>query len=370
MTRLSVSAVVVVSALFTAAAAGCGGNASGTDASPAIEPSPAANTGFSSSSPDERFIAISGTSDHDIWAVGWRDASPRWVLRHFDGASWSLTTADAPGLPFGVWARSPDDAWAVGSNGAALHWQGMRWDVIDTSAILTPGTPASPCTAGCSGPQTSLASVFSVAPDDVWAVGYAFTGTPSNTNPALVVHYDGKTWTRSTVDAPDGLFRVWGSASNDVWAAGAQGITFHWDGMQWSRVDAGTSLYRLGLWGSAKDDVWAVGNGGMVTRFDGRAWSRISDEGITQFDAVSGSAANNVWAVGSFQRSPTASAPLVTGRAVGHWDGSHWATCKAAKSRSLKDLWVSPTGRVWGLDNGIGGGVVELPSTLPSQCEP
>jgi len=37
-----------------------------------------------------------------------------------------------PGALNAVWGSGPDDAWAVGSSGITVHWNGSTWSEVDS----------------------------------------------------------------------------------------------------------------------------------------------------------------------------------------------------------------------------------------------
>ncbi|MBX3206177.1 MAG: hypothetical protein KF764_13990 [Labilithrix sp.] len=320
------------------------------------------------SSPDEKFVAISGVNDNDIWALGSRGAAT-WALRHWDGTTWKDSATSVPvfsgrdSFPLGISVTSTDDAWAVGTNGVVRHWDGKSWAPSDTQSFVLPDTGEGPrdCMK-CMIVETSLFSVYGAARDDVWAVGYA-SPVPDWYDPALVVHYDGVAWARVKVDVGDGLFQVWGTGPRDVWAAGSSGLTIHFDGNAWTRMDGGTTLYRWGIWGSAANDVWAVGQSGGITRFDGSRWlereRQPSSDVYREHRAISGSSPNDVWAVGSAQALSPPRAPPPAQRLVSRWDGARWTTA-VTNDAPLTGVWVSPFGRVW-----VTGSAIEEISSMP-----
>ena len=62
-------------------------------------------------------IRLGGTAANDLWAV----------LSHWTGSTW--TRADTvPGTVLDLWARSPDEVYALGSGGI-LRWDGVVWSV-------------------------------------------------------------------------------------------------------------------------------------------------------------------------------------------------------------------------------------------------
>jgi Carboxypeptidase regulatory-like domain len=84
---------------------------------------------------------VSGTSPRDVWAVGFRqipdgehsDVAP--LIEHWDGRQWSLIDIVPAQTLYGVKAIAPNDAWAVGTDGARqaiLHWDGSSWSKVPT----------------------------------------------------------------------------------------------------------------------------------------------------------------------------------------------------------------------------------------------
>jgi hypothetical protein len=123
------------------------------------------------------------------------------------------TTYTAKGGLLGVAAASDSSAWAVGYTGQSygspkillLHWNGSSWSKVSFKD---------------SGAAGELAAITVVNSKDAWAVGY--TGSPTGTTHSLIVHYNGKTWSPVTSPAPvtgGSLGAVWAS-TKEVWAAG------------------------------------------------------------------------------------------------------------------------------------------------------
>jgi hypothetical protein len=88
--------------------------------------------------------SIWSSGPDDLWVLGLG------VTRHFDGESW---TDIVPAWPIEVWGTRLDDAWAQGSGGTALHYDGSSWSnvTLNTGHVLL--------SFGGSGPG------------NVWAVG-------------------------------------------------------------------------------------------------------------------------------------------------------------------------------------------------------
>ncbi len=114
---------------------------------------------------------ITVAPDGTVWAVGAVDSleAPGVVLRLQGGRFVQLPVPRGTEELRGIAAPAAHEAWAVAMNGI-LRWDGHRWK-------------------RSSAPIGSHSSISADAPDDVWAVGTTASGL-------LVVHWDGKTWTR------------------------------------------------------------------------------------------------------------------------------------------------------------------------------
>jgi hypothetical protein len=215
-------------------------------------------------------------SPSDIWAVGANGAA-----LHYDGQSWTgLTGPDADDFK-GVWGAAPDDVWMMGI-GATYHWDGARLSPI----------------AG--GPEGM--AIFGSGPADIWTVSFG----------GAMFHYDGQTW--SAVNPPPtstDLFAGWAWAPNSAWAGGGGGLILHWDGSTWRPVpNTGVSGDVRSMWSSGPNDLWVLTDGG-VRRFNGSTWSSIA--GAPAFGkAIHGSSPTDVWVTGTDSTS--------------HYDGAAWTT--------------------------------------------
>src|SRR5262249_52879442 len=149
------------------------------------------------------------------------------------------------------------------------HWDGRAWSLV----------PSPPSGA----PDTSLAGLAVIAPQDIWAVGTTYTLGKGAT---LVEHWDGRAWT--IVPAPNpgmlgsDLSSVAAAGSDDVWAVGTttnqggpiQTLVEHWDGATWQVVPSPNRgpivNHLLDVAVVTPDDVWAAGN-----YFDGATYQTV-----------------------------------------------------------------------------------------------
>jgi hypothetical protein len=218
---------------------------------------------------------------------------------------------------------TPTLAWAVGaySKGATQYgsliekWTGgTSWSVVGTG-----------------GKNADLGDVAAFGADSAFAVGSI--PNASGEQP-LVTHWNGSTWTRTTLPVPSGaiagrLVAVSGSSSSDVFAIGAyiaKGNSYllieHWNGSAWTRV----IMPSADKPNSDPVDVISVGSGDMwMTGFSGatealRFWHY---NGTWTLEAtppglgpLAGTSDTNVWMVGRYNSSGT---PLE------RYNGSSWA---------------------------------------------
>ncbi len=208
-----------------------------------------------------------------------------------------------------------------------------------------------------SGTTQHLFRVWGSARDDVWVVGTAGT----------ILHFDGLTWSSSASGIEHDLYGVWGSGPNDVWAVGASAAMLHFDGLAWSPVVTGSERTTSinAVWGSEPNDVWAVGS--EILHFDGSNWTSarpgfldgaaLSGDESQRGDAdkelrgVWGSATNDVWAVGA-NCSYFGSSVACYSENMLHWDGALWSVVVSPYGVPWTDVWGSGPRDVWATSGG------------------
>jgi hypothetical protein len=307
--------------------------------------------------------AVSAVSASDAWAVGdYTDDSTGatvTLILHWGGTSWSQVPSPSPSSAenhlYGVSAVSATDAWAVGSyiddttahsDTLILHWDGTSW-----SELASPN-PSS---------YNFLLSVSANSQTDAWAVGHHEGSTDrfGCRCRTLILHWDGKTWSKLSSPSPNpaGNFLLGVSADSitDAWAVGydhiSQGdtLTLHWDGTSWSKVrspNPGSDRNLLfGVSGSRPHNVWAVGgflplgapgNKTLILHWDGRRWSKIESPNPSRIDnflnGVTAYSATHAWAVGDYRKDTT----HVYRTLVLHWTGSGWSRVRSPSPSSVK----------------------------------
>jgi hypothetical protein len=293
------------------------------------------------------------------------------VALNYDGTEW--TRVDAPGTFTLRWvdALSRDFAVAVGTNGAVFWWNGSTWRYDDTSGTTRP-----------------LYGVQILAEDDIWAAGAegtaihwdgtGWTVLPTGTgrhfyrlfvlapdnvytcgSVGTLMHYDGTSWTTITPPpwAAVDLQSMWAFEPSTLWIVGATGLIarYHVDTDTWEQMVSGTGEVLYSIWGAAPDDLWVAGGaavGDVLLHWDGTAWSR--DEAAPVLDprgllGLSGLAGDNI---------------IVHGRDGGimHYDGTSWrpmeggvtASLRAIAGLSGRDVFVTGTATSFGGDVSTG----------------
>lgn len=272
------------------------------------------------SSTGNDLAAIWGSSPNDIWAVG-----ARGTAIHFNGTEWQPVTTNSMAALSGVWAASPTDAWSVGADASGLalyHWNGSQWLHTDLPA---PG-------------RVTMRAVWGSASDDVWAVG----GSMDSGDPG-VWHWDGGTWRPEFIPGgrPMPLFSVAG-ISNRVSLVGL-GLEFYQhspSGWNAPQMPPRGALFSGGMCVSADGAAWITSPNASVYRYAAGGWSTMTLPSAGPWrDLWCGQ--GGPWAVGDNGQ-------------IAHWNGTSWGLESAGRA-GLAALWGTDTGTLWAV--GAGGAV-------------
>jgi hypothetical protein len=213
----------------------------------------------------EWLLGVWGASASDIFVVGYYDTALfiSGEMLHGGGTNWAstLTGSGDDNILYGVGGSSGSDVFAVGGNvfpgsgPCVVHFDGASW------------------TASTAAGGGVMASVWSASPTDAFAAGCGGAGC-SATFPlplggsSAVWRYDGAKWTPMTVPAGPMLTSVWGSSSSDVFAVGwrvngdntTTAGALHFDGASWQTMGFPSSVAWIsGVSGTSPTDVYAVG---------------------------------------------------------------------------------------------------------------
>jgi hypothetical protein len=211
------------------------------------------------------FFSVWGSSATDVFAVGGANTDfDRALIAHYDGTRWSEMTLEHRDdrILRDVSGSSSHDVYAVGylnpsaslrrkfslsaraglfSQGVILHYDGAVWSEVQL-----------PVTA-----NIALSAVWAGAPNDVFVVG-------DTEDQGIILHFDGSAWSEMPAPPTGALLDVWGSSGSDVYAVGV-GTILHYDGQNWSE-NLAASQRLAGVWGASPTDVFVAGSSGTVLR--------------------------------------------------------------------------------------------------------
>lgn len=283
---------------------------------------------------DEALMGVAGSSERDVWAVGADVGAGKGPLvLHFDGTAWSRLDPGTKGHLWWVHAFSDGTALFGGVRSTIVQWNG--------SAFVRQATPGLA--------RQTVFGIWGSAPNDAYAVGSGTSGRRG-----FIWHFDGTSWAEVPMpaDVPvhdgetPGLFKVWGTGANDVWAVGADGLVLHktdsWQRVAISRTD---TLFTVS---GRKGQVLISGGGrtSVLLEGDGDTFADVSPSSVSlvQGVATDPSDATLAYAVGDQG-------------AVFSRTGSGWSkvdTQLALSVESLHAVWVDPKGGAWA----VGGKVL------------
>jgi hypothetical protein len=275
---------------------------------------------------------MSAASATDIWAV--TDCN----TLHWNGRTWSsvaIPEPSGPNLQAAVASVSADragDAWALGTTYVATtgaegsfvdHWNGKTWLRVKLPSL---------------GTTTGLEAISATSPSNVWAVGTSGTAISAPMK-LVLLHWNGRTWTRVTAPATGQWFMTVSTmtsiSAKNIWLTGWGKVTddrssnripllLHWDGKHWTKTGAPAGrgeLFQIAVTGGVP---WAVGDTYSpsattwsfdVLRWDGTRWVHTTPPVQGNYGSLSGLAARpggGLWAVGTIENATyTTLKPLI-----------------------------------------------------------
>jgi len=132
-------------------------------------------------------------------------------------------------------------------------------------------------------------------------------------------------WHIYDVMLSDRLRAVHGTASDDVWAVGERGVVLHFDGRTWTRVNVGLLDELYDVFAVSRDDVWVVGENSAIAHLVDRVWTPV--RGVvpsgTRLIGVTANGPSDVWVL---PEGPIDVGATVSEHAAVHFDGMRWST--------------------------------------------
>jgi hypothetical protein len=255
-------------------------------------------------------------------------------------------------------------------DGACVSKVCVECQSIDLSGCRAPGWNAMTSPTG-----VQLADLWVASASEAYAVGEMRT----------LLHYDGATWSASTLDVPEldagaALEGVWGTTPADVFVVSGGGEVVQLDGTTWRTVHttaqalqaiagAGTTVIAVGgagtiasntggwstqvvsppaplfgVWVGDANNAIAVGSQGMIFRFKDGAWTvdRAQQTNEPPLRGVWGRSPDDLFAVGD--RLPPANAPNILRYENGTWTR---ITTNLPFGTSFTQVWGTADGHVF-----------------------
>ncbi|NNE17472.1 MAG: hypothetical protein HKN10_03235, partial [Myxococcales bacterium] len=214
-----------------------------------------------------------------------------------------------------LWGTAEDDIFLAAGWGLLAHFDGTRWRPFEFQ-----------------GPKDfyEMSFIFGFTSDDVY-VGIGGQAT----------HYDGESWSVVEGLSELGVFDMWGSGPNDVYALGSS-ILMHFDGLEWSEVvtDLPTDPFWRQITGSGEKHVVVLGQEGAPSSrprfayFDGLRWreAQVPVEGILR----------DVWSAG-----PNDTYAVGRNGTILHFDGEKLTQMDSGTDKHLSKVHGTPGGEVF-----------------------
>ncbi len=286
---------------------------------------------------------LDGWPDYALGAYC-RDGDGRLVGVGECGRTWEYaqggwSEVDSRPLPLirRVWGLEADDLYATSDDGKVWRWDGTRLAVMDS---LT---------------EINLQGIWGSSSSDIHVAGVRG-----------IWHWDGQNWQQTWEPWRGGIgfgLELWGSAPDDVWAAGSDGAIVHFDGRSWERVEGVTDKDLYAIWGSGRENVYIGGNKDLV-HFDGERWESVPGFKRQRVTGLWGSGPDDVWAAtdqGLLHFDGETWAPTglrehtsgvwgtcatdvltLTENNLLHYDGNRWRSVRRADAKMIKQLWGKP----------------------------
>ncbi|HEX5571412.1 MAG TPA: hypothetical protein VFX31_08500 [Ktedonobacterales bacterium] len=220
---------------------------------------------------------------HQLWALTLRTANDGWAvgsdgaIMHWNGIAWSQTPLPPDSHSSGpyldaVAAPAATEAWAAGLGGAMLRWDGATWQAVDLATQLAAESPQ-PVDDGLLTPY--ITGLAMTAPGEGWAVGSARNQHGQDIGEVLECRA-GQWRIAQTLPGvvPHALAL---DARGNGWAVGANGVILRLQDGRWSQVASPTSDPLLSVSIAPDGQAWAAGWAGRLLHEQQGAWSLTGD---------------------------------------------------------------------------------------------
>ena len=296
---------------------------------------------------------IAARSPTDAWLVGTVGAAA-----HFDGTSWKRSVTDTQHSFHALWLRG--DTEIAFDDPRRLYTRGLDtdagapsaggWsffgaaDVHPLWAQVRPRVATSWAHAESTSLWIGLMGTWSFQQGGLWrlraSAGGGFAVTPATLDQC-----------GRFVPCRE-VYGIDGRSADEVWGVGLRGAAFRVTNAEAEeptltgfRTETLVTLHSV--WVAGPNDVWAVGGTGTVRRWRGdpRFFEAYDEVPTNQnLRAIAGSSPTDIWIAGDEG-------------AVFHYDGTAWSRVKVAglggRRPMLEHIWIPSPGKVWIAGQGV-----------------
>lgn len=255
---------------------------------------------------------VAAVSPTEAYAVGSRGTILRW-----DGRSWSAISSPTDLDLYSV-TLAEGEGWAVGGGGVCLSLRNGTWSVYSPplQANVLRGVSAvsarSAMAVGKLGEQlytftwngSQWTGLAVGAPHPYTHLTDVFLlpdGTAFASQDTAIMKWKGTYWEQLTTPTTNTLEGIWASSADEAFAVGSTGMLMRWNsrsGRELYFPPAPYTWFRA-VWGSSPTDIWAVGGGGRIMHWNGHGWMDVPSPTTQDLYGVSGSGPQDVWIVGN-----------------------------------------------------------------------
>lgn len=288
-------------------------------------------------------------SELSITGIDWADfVAQRSAIWHFDGTLWRMT-----GIP--------------GQRRITDHWAAAPMDYYITGTHLCCGEPLLPDAEFLHhhNPQLSEELEEPLGPDGwslnaIWGASTApvvfyaiFEYTGPNGLTWDVSRYDDTGWSSTGFSRQVAITAIWGSAADDIYVAGEEGVLHHYDGTGWTQIELavespsepGRMLDFLAVTGTGPDDVILVGGSdspashSVLARYDGERWT-------ISFDVASAAAGLEDLPIQAAWSRGDGSLAIVDRSRIGLFENDAWQFFDYSGQANFTDIVGLPNGHL------------------------
>lgn len=135
---------------------------------------------------------IWGSSENDVWAVGYVDMNEK--MWHYDGKKWTKYKPPFEMIPEAIYGFSRNDIW-IASGSTFWHYDGSVWSKFSEHSL--------------DGYGIWITDIWGESPNDIYAVGRKYKSPDTY---AVIMHYNGNKW--DFVNTPDIYASLWSIRKN------------------------------------------------------------------------------------------------------------------------------------------------------------